>query len=89
MPTRRKPGNAPSVKDQLASVDWLRLMQRVGVFLRDLRGDDPRDIQDDHVESLDGSQRLRRYAEHMAGKPHDWAKNLDPQPNARSARTKR
>lgn len=48
---------------KLVEVDWLRLMQRASVFLRDFRGDDPRDIQDDHVTELERSQRLRAVAE--------------------------
>lgn len=62
--TRSRP-QAATLGAQLARVDWLRLMQRVGVFFRDMRGDDPRDIQHDHESSLEGSQRVRRYAEHM------------------------
>lgn len=59
---------AQTVLQQLAKVDWLRAMQRVSVFLRDMRGDDPRDIQDDHTTELDRSQRLRRAAEHVGVK---------------------
>ncbi|HET8938982.1 MAG TPA: hypothetical protein VFN67_36310 [Polyangiales bacterium] len=53
----------------LGQVDWLRTMQRVSVFFRDLRGDDPRDIQDDHTTELDRSQRLRRAAEQVGVPP--------------------
>lgn len=50
---------------KLREVDWLRLAQRAAVFLRDFRGDDPRDIQDDHVAELERSQRLRHAAEQV------------------------
>lgn len=46
--------------ERLRAVDWLRAMQRVSVFLRDWRGDDPRAIQDDHMTELERSQKLRR-----------------------------
>ncbi len=46
--------------EKLGRVDWLRAMQRVSVFLRDWRGDDPADIQDDHITELERSQKLRR-----------------------------
>lgn len=54
---------------KLGEVDWLRLMQRASVFLRDFRGDDPRDIQDDHVAELERSQKLRRAAEDVTSSP--------------------
>ena len=54
--------------EKLARVDWLRAMQRVSVFLRDWRGDDPRDIQDDHVTELERSQKLRRATSEIIGK---------------------
>ncbi|HEX6290290.1 MAG TPA: hypothetical protein VFZ66_13945 [Herpetosiphonaceae bacterium] len=60
--TRTKQQRA-RVLAKLAEVDWLRLMQRASVFLRDFRGDDPRDIQDDHVTELERSQRLRAATE--------------------------
>jgi hypothetical protein len=64
--TRR---NTNRVLAKLGEVDWLRLMQRASVFLRDFRGDDPRDIQDDHVSELERSQKLRRAAEEVTSSP--------------------
>ncbi|HET8939214.1 MAG TPA: hypothetical protein VFN67_37475 [Polyangiales bacterium] len=61
--TRTKQSNTNRVLAKLGEVDWLRLMQRASVFLRDFRGDDPRDIQDDHVTELERSQKLRAAAE--------------------------
>lgn len=55
----------PELLRKLARVDWLRTLQRVSVFLRDLRGDDPRDIQDDHTAELTRSQKLREAASRM------------------------
>lgn len=66
--TRRSTRQRDHLLEQLRHVDWLRAMQRVSVFLRDWRGDDPRDIQDDHTTELQRSQKLRRAASEIIGK---------------------
>jgi len=63
----------PELLRKLSRIDWLRTLQRVSVFLRDLRGDDPRDIQDDHTAELGRSQKLREAASRVydSFKPRD------------------
>lgn len=69
MPTRRAHKPSSGIVDKLGEVDWLRWMQRAAVFLRDMRGDDPRDIQDDHVSELERSQQLRAAAKTVTRRP--------------------
>lgn len=45
--------------EALASVDWLRQIQRVTVFLRELRGDAHERINQDHTAELVRAQRVR------------------------------
>jgi hypothetical protein len=53
----------PGVKDWLAlagEVDWPRQLQRAGVLLRRLRGDDVGSIQSDHETELQRAEGLQR-----------------------------
>jgi hypothetical protein len=53
----------PAPKDWMqlaATIDWPRQLQRAGVLLRRLRGDDVESIQSDHETELQRGEGLQR-----------------------------